>query len=197
MNFDRLRYVAERADLGAQRELLLSVQIPEEPGSFLKFCEILGNRSVTEFNYRYTDLKAAQVFVGIALTQGRAERDSLIKTIASGGFAVCDMTDNEVAKLHVRYMVGGEARGLTDERLYRFEFPERPGALLKFLRAIGSDWNISLFHYRNHGSDHGRVLAGIQVPQRTHADFCLHLNDLHYAYIEETDNPAYEIFLGG
>jgi threonine dehydratase len=197
MNFDRLRYVAERADLGAQRELLLSVQIPEEPGSFLKFCEILGSRSVTEFNYRYTDLKAAQVFVGIALTQGRAERDSLIKTIAAGGFAVCDMTDNEVAKLHVRYMVGGEARGLTDERLYRFEFPERPGALLKFLRAIGSDWNISLFHYRNHGSDHGRVLAGIQVPQRTHADFCLHLNDLHYAYIEETDNPAYEIFLGG
>jgi threonine dehydratase len=197
MNFDRLRYVAERADLGAQRELLLSVQIPEEAGSFLKFCEILGNRSVTEFNYRYTDLRAAQVFVGIALTHGRPERDSLIKTISAAGFAVRDMTDNEVAKMHVRYMVGGQARGLADERLYRFEFPERPGALLKFLRAIGSGWNISLFHYRNHGSDHGRVLAGIQVPERTHADFCLHLNDLHYAYVEETDNPAYEIFLGG
>jgi threonine dehydratase len=197
MNFDRLRYVAERADIGAQRELLLSAQIPEEPGSFLKFCEILGNRSVTEFNYRYADLRKAEVFVGVALTQGRPERDLLIKSIAEAGFAVRDMTDNEMAKLHVRYMVGGHARGLTNERLYRFEFPERPGALVKFLRAIGSGWNISLFHYRNHGSDHGRVLAGIQVPPSTYPDFCLHLNDLHFAYVEETANPAYKIFLGG
>jgi threonine dehydratase len=197
MNFDRLRYVAERADIGAQRELLLAVEIPEEPGSFLKFCELLGRRSVTEFNYRYGDVRAAQVFVGLGLAQGRPERDSLIKTIADEGFAVHDMTDNEMAKLHVRYMVGGQARGLTNERLYRFEFPERPGALLKFLRAIGSGWNISLFHYRNHGSDYGRVLAGIQVPEATHKDFCLHLNDLQYAYTEETDNPAYKIFLGG
>jgi threonine dehydratase len=197
MNFDRLRYVAERADVGAQRELLLAVEIPEVPGSFLKFCELLGKRSVTEFNYRYGDMRAAQVFVGLALTQGRPERESLIKTIAHGGFAVHDMTDNEMAKLHVRYMVGGQARGLTNERLYRFEFPERPGALLKFLQAIGSGWNISLFHYRNHGSDYGRVLAGIQVPPETHEDFCLHLNDLQYAYTEETDNPAYKIFLGG
>ncbi|MGO9992170.1 MAG: threonine ammonia-lyase, biosynthetic [Steroidobacteraceae bacterium] len=197
MNFDRLRYVAERADIGAQRELLLAVEIPEEPGSFLKFCELLGRHSVTEFNYRYGDVRAAQVFVGLGLAQGRPERDYLIKTIANEGFAVHDMTDNEMAKLHVRYMVGGQARGLTNERLYRFEFPERPGALLKFLRAIGSGWNISLFHYRNHGSDYGRVLAGIQVPEGTHKDFCLHLNDLQYAYTEETDNPAYKIFLGG
>jgi threonine dehydratase len=197
MNFDRLRYVAERADIGAQRELLLAVEIPEQPGSFLKFCELLGRRSVTEFNYRYGDVRAAQVFVGLGLAQGRPERDSLIKRIADEGFAVHDMTDNEMAKLHVRYMVGGHARGLTNERLYRFEFPERPGALLKFLRAIGSGWNISLFHYRNHGSDYGRVLAGIQVPEGTYKDFCLHLNDLQYAYTEETDNPAYKIFLGG
>ena len=197
MNFDRLRYVAERADLGAQREALFAVEIPEAPGSFLRFCELLGRRSVTEFNYRYGDLQAAQIFVGLALSQGRAERDGLLQSIAAAGFAVRDMTDNEVAKLHVRYMVGGQARGLTDERLYRFEFPERPGALMKFLQAIGTTWNISLFHYRNHGSDYGRVLAGIQVPPDTRTDFLLHLNELHYAYTEETDNPAYKIFLGG
>jgi threonine dehydratase len=197
MNFDRLRYVAERADLGAQREALFAVEIPETPGSFLRFCELLGRRSVTEFNYRYGDLQAAQIFVGVALTQGRAEREELLQSISAAGFAVRDMTDNEMAKLHVRYMVGGQPQGLTDERLYRFEFPERPGALLKFLQAIGTAWNISLFHYRNHGSDYGRVLAGIQVPLETRTDFLLHLNELHYAYTEETDNPAYKIFLGG
>ena len=197
MNFDRLRYVVERADIGAQREALFAVEIPEEPGSFLRFCELLGRRSVTEFNYRYGDLRAAQIFVGLALTQGRSEREALMSTIAAAGFAVRDMTDNEMAKLHVRYMVGGQARGLADERMYRFEFPERPGALLRFLQAIGSGWNISLFHYRNHGSDYGRVLAGIQVPPATRADFLLHLNDLQYAFTEETDNPGYKIFLGG
>ena len=197
MNFDRLRHVVERADLGAQREALFAVEIPERPGSFLRFCELLGRRSVTEFNYRYGDLRTAQIFVGLALTQGKAEREALMSTIAAAGFAVSDMTDNEMAKLHVRYMVGGQARGLTDERMYRFEFPERPGALLRFLQAIGSGWNISLFHYRNHGSDYGRVLAGIQVPPPTRADFLLHLNDLQYAFTEETDNPAYKIFLGG
>ena len=197
MNFDRLRHVAERADLGAQREALLAVEIPEQPGSFLRFCEALGRRSVTEFNYRYGDARAAQIFVGLALTQGRAERESVTDTIAAAGFTVRDMTDNEMAKLHVRYMVGGQAQGLEHERLYRFEFPERPGALLKFLRAIGSAWNISLFHYRNHGSDYGRVLAGIQVTPATADEFLLHLNDLQYAYSEETDNPAYKIFLGG
>jgi len=197
MNFDRLRYVAERADLGGQREALLAVEIPERPGSFLQFCEVLGKRGVTEFNYRYGDDRSAQIFVGLALTQGKAERDSVIQVIAAAGFAVRDMTDNEMAKLHVRYMVGGHGAGLEHERLYRFEFPERPGALLKFLRAIGSEWNISLFHYRNHGSDYGRVLAGIQVPPATRDDFLLHLNELQYAYNEESDNPAYKIFLGG
>jgi threonine dehydratase len=197
MNFDRLRYVAERADIGAQREALFAVQMPEEPGSFLRFCELLGNRSVTEFNYRYSNVKAAQAFVSLGLSQGKAERDGLLATIAAAGFAVRDMTDNEMAKLHVRYMVGGHAQGLADERLYRFEFPERPGALLRFLQAIGTQWNVSLFHYRNHGSDHGRVLAGIQVPAASVTDFLLHINELQYAYTEETDNPAYKLFLGG
>jgi threonine dehydratase len=197
MNFDRLRYVAERADIGAQREVLLAVEIPETPGSFLRFCELLGKRGVTEFNYRYEDLQTAHIFVGLSLAQGTSERESLVKSISEAGFAVRDMSDNEMAKLHVRYMVGGRARGLAHERLYRFEFPERPGALLKFLQAIGSSWNISLFHYRNHGSDYGRVLAGIQVPPETRTDFLLHIGELQYAYTEETDNPAYRIFLGG
>jgi len=139
----------------------------------------------------------AHVFVGIALREGLAEKGRLIASLHGAGYAITDMTDNEMAKLHVRYMVGGQARGLTDERLYRFEFPERPGALLRFLQAIGTGWNISLFHYRNQGSDYGRVLAGIQVPQETRTDFLLHLNELHYAYTEETDNPSYKIFLGG
>jgi threonine dehydratase len=197
MNFDRLRYVAERADLGAQREVLLAVEIPEGPGSFLRFCELLGTRSVTEFNYRYADARAAQIFVGLALGSDQPTRESLLRTIALAGFEVRDMTDNEMAKLHVRYMVGGHARNLANERLYRFEFPERPGALLKFLQAVGTAWNISLFHYRNHGSDHGRVLAGIEVPPETREDFLLHLNDLQYAYTDETENLSYKIFLGG
>jgi threonine dehydratase len=197
MNFDRLRYVAERGDLGAQREALLAVEIPEVPGSFLRFCELLEGRSVTEFNYRYRDARSAQLFVGLSLTQGRSERASLIKTLDEAGFAVHDMTDDETAKLHVRYMVGGRPRELANERLYRFEFPERPGALLKFLKAVGPAWNISLFHYRNHGADYGRVLAGIQVPPETLTDFSLHLNELQYAYTEETENSAYRLFLGG
>jgi threonine dehydratase len=196
MNFDRLRHVAERADLGGAREALLSVEIPEEPGSFLKFCEALGKRSVTEFNYRIEQGHTAQIFVGLALSQGRSERDAVIAQLRAGGYRVHDMTDNEMAKLHVRYMVGGHARGIQHEVLYRFEFPERPGALMQFLQAVGSRWNISLFHYRNHGSDHGRVLAGIQVSPAERADFVLHLQELHYAYTEETANPAYKIFLG-
>jgi threonine dehydratase len=195
MNFDRLRHVAERADLGAEREALLAVVIPERPGSFLRFCEALGRRSVTEFNYRYSSAAAAQIFVGFALSQGRAEKDLVVRELAAAGFTVTDMSDDEMAKLHVRYMVGGHARGLEHELLYRFEFPERPGALLRFLQAIGGRWNISLFHYRNHGSDYGRVLAGIQVPPAERADFLLHLNELHYAYVEETANPAYRLFL--
>ena len=196
MNFDRLRHVAERADLGGAREALLSVEIPEEPGSFLKFCETLGKRSITEFNYRLEEGRAAQIFVGFGINQGRAERDAVVSQLRAAGYRVNDMTDNEMAKLHVRYMVGGHARGIQNEVLYRFEFPERPGALLRFLQAVGPRWNVSLFHYRNHGSDHGRVLAGIQVPPSERQDFNLHIQELHYAYADETANPAYKIFLG-
>jgi threonine dehydratase len=195
MNFDRLRHVAERADLGGEREALFAVVIPEQPGSFLRFCETLGRRSVTEFNYRFAGAESAQIFVGLALSQGRAEKDVIGAQLRAAGFTVTDMTDDEMAKLHVRYMVGGHARGLEHELLYRFEFPERPGALMKFLQAIGARWNISLFHYRNHGSDYGRVLAGIQVPPAERADFLGHLRELHYAYVEETANPAYRMFL--
>jgi threonine dehydratase len=196
MNFDRLRHVAERADLGGAREALLAVEMPEEPGSFLRFCETLGTRSVTEFNYRFEQGRPAQIFVGFSISQGRSERDAVVSHLRAGGYRVNDMTDNEMAKLHVRYMVGGHARGIENEVLYRFEFPERPGALMRFLQAVGSRWNISLFHYRNHGSDHGRVLAGIQVPPAERADFVEHLQDLHYAFTEETSNPAYKLFLG-
>jgi threonine dehydratase len=196
MNFDRLRHVAERGDLGGQREALMAVEIPEQPGSFLKFCEVLGSRNVTEFNYRYESAERAQIFVGLALSQGKEEREAVLRSIAEAGYPVLDMTDNEMAKLHVRYMVGGHARGIANELLFRFEFPERPGALLKFLRAVGSRWNISLFHYRNHGSDYGRVLAGIQVPAKERAELATHLEDLRYAYVEETNNPAYRMFLG-
>jgi threonine dehydratase len=195
MNFDRLRHVAERADLGGEREALFAVVIPEQPGSFLRFCEALGRRSVTEFNYRYAGPESAQIFVGLALSQGRAEKEMIAAQLRAAGFTVTDMTDDEMAKLHVRYMVGGHARGLEHELLYRFEFPERPGALLRFLQAIGVRWNISLFHYRNHGSDYGRVLAGIQVPPAERADFLGHLRELHYPYVEETGNPAYRMFL--
>jgi threonine dehydratase len=195
MNFDRLRHVAERADLGAQREALFAVRIPEQPGSFLRFCETIGARNVTEFNYRYADRAQAEIFVGIALSGGAPERAPIRDALAQAGFGVVDISDNELAKLHVRYMVGGKANGIVDERLFRFEFPERPGALLRFLRAIGTRWNISLFHYRNHGSDHGRVLAGIQVPPADAAVFAAHLDALGYARVEESSNDAYRAFL--
>jgi threonine dehydratase len=196
VNFDRLRHVAERADIGAQREALLAVEIPEEPGSFMRFCRLLGRRSVTEFNYRYDDARSARIFAGVALAGGRREKEALLALVADAGYRVFDMSDDELAKLHVRYMVGGHAHGLADERLFRFEFPERPGALLRFLEAIGMHWNISLFHYRNHGSDYGRVLAGVQVPEGDAARFAQHLRELSYVYTEETDNPAYRMFLG-
>jgi threonine dehydratase len=197
MNFDRLRHVAERADIGGGREALLAVEIPEEPGSFLRFCQLLGRRSVTEFNYRYAHAQKARIFAGVALHEGRQEKQALLELVAGAGFPVLDMSDDEMAKLHVRYMVGGHAQGLEHERLFRFEFPERPGALLRFLQAIGSRWNISLFHYRNHGSDYGRVLAGVQVPPLDADEFAQHLRELQYAYTEETGNPAYRMFLGG
>ncbi|MFM7433298.1 MAG: threonine ammonia-lyase, biosynthetic [Gammaproteobacteria bacterium] len=196
MNFDRLRHVAERAEIGARREALLAVEIPERPGSFLELCRTLGRRSVTEFNYRYERPAAARIFLGFGMQGGRDERKEVIAALRAAGYGVTDMTDNELAKLHVRYMVGGHPEGLADERLFRFEFPERPGALLRFLEAVGSRWNITLFHYRNHGSDAGRVMAGIQVPEATREDFLLHLAELHYPWIDETANPAYRLFLG-
>ncbi|MGH8327058.1 MAG: threonine ammonia-lyase, biosynthetic, partial [Steroidobacteraceae bacterium] len=197
INFDRLRHVAERADIGGGRESLLAVEIAEQPGSFLAFCRALGKRSVTEFNYRYESPSHARVFVAFGLTQGRADREDTVRRLREGGYTVQDMTDNEVAKLHVRYMVGGHASGIADERVYRFEFPERPGALLEFLEAVGARWNITLFHYRNHGSDYGRVLAGIQVPAPERSALAQHLDALRYPYSDETGNPAYRLFLGG
>ncbi|MDH4047457.1 MAG: threonine ammonia-lyase, biosynthetic [Gammaproteobacteria bacterium] len=195
VNFDRLRHIAERAAVGEQREMLLAVEIPEHPGSFRTFCEAIGKRSVTEFNYRYSDSTKAHIFVGVELSQGAKERRKLIEKLRGLGYPVSDLSDNEVAKLHVRHMVGGRAQNLQDERLFRFEFPERPGALVNFLKAIGTNWNISLFHYRNHGSDYGRILAGIQVPQEESAELEAHLAELGYAHWEESDNPAYAMFL--
>jgi threonine dehydratase len=197
MNFDRLRHVAERAEVGAHREALLAVEIPEQPGSFLRLCRTLGSRSVTEFNYRFDQQDRARIFLGFATATGDGERLQMIEHLQTSGYCVTDMTDNELAKLHIRYMVGGRPTGLADELLLRFEFPERPGALSRFLEAIGSRWNISLFHYRNHGSDAGRVLAGIQVAGSSRTEFFEHLTALQYPWIDETSNPAYRLFLGG
>ena len=196
MNFDRLRHVAERAELGEQREALFAVEIPEQRGSFLAFCKALGKRQVTEFNYRYADARRAQVFVGIELTRGHEERAEIVARLAEKDFKVLDMSDNETAKQHIRFMVGGHASGIADERLIRVEFPERPGALLDFLNALGRRWNISLFHYRNHGAAYGRVLMGAQIPPADQADFERSLDELGYPYWEETRNPAYRIFAG-
>jgi len=195
VNFDRLRHVAERAAIGEEKEMLLAVEIPEEPGSFRRFCEALGRRGVTEFNYRYSDAANAHIFVGVELRHGNAERQELVSKLRDAGYRVKDLSDNELAKLHARHMVGGRSPGIANERIFRFEFPERPGALLDFLNAIGTDWNISLFHYRNHGSDYGRILAGIDVPQDESAELQAHLADLGYTYREESDNPAFSIFL--
>ena len=197
MNFDRLRHVAERADLGARRESLLAVEIPERRGSFLRFCQQMGDCNITEFNYRFQGNARARIFVGFGVRGGSDAAHALVTRLTAAGYGVVDMSDNEMAKLHVRYMVGGRTSGMVEhERLFRFEFPERPGALLRFLESVGERWNISLFHYRNHGSDCGRVLAGIQVPPESEADFLRHLGDLHYPFSDETANPAYALFLG-
>jgi threonine dehydratase len=195
MNFDRLRHVAERAELGESREVLLAVEIPERPGSFHQFCRILGRRSITEFNYRYADSRNAQVFAGVEIA-GNQERQEIIGRLKVKGFPVTDMSNNEVAKLHIRFMVGGHAPGLEHELLYRFEFPERPGALLDFLTRLGNRWNISLFHYRNHGAAYGRVLMGIQVPPKEKSTFQGMLENMDYPFWEETTNPAYLLFAG-
>ena len=195
VNFDRLRHIAERAAVGDQTEMLLAAEIPEEPGSFRRFCESLGRRGITEFNYRYADSKRAHIFVGVQLSKGLKEGQGLLATLSDAGFSVLDLSNNETAKLHVRHMVGGRSAEIQNERLFRFEFPERPGALLDFLNAIGTDWNISLFHYRNHGSDYGRVLAGIDVPQDETEELESHLAKLGYSHWEESGNPAYTMFL--
>ncbi|HQT26123.1 MAG TPA: threonine ammonia-lyase, biosynthetic [Burkholderiales bacterium] len=195
MNFDRLRYVAERAELGEKREAVLAVTIPEKPGSFKKFCTILGARNITEFNYRYADPSEAHVFVGVQV-QGRQEAAKLLACLQENGLKTLDFTDNEMGKLHVRHMVGGHAPQVENEIIYRFEFPERPGALMQFLNSMSHNWNISLFHYRNHGTDYGRVLIGMQVPNGEMAEFRIFLDNLGYRFWAETDNPAYRLFLG-
>ncbi len=195
MNFDRLRFVAERAEVGEHRETVLAVTIPEKPGSFEKFCRLLGRREVTEFNYRFADAKLARVFVGVAI-QDREEGLRLVENLRRHHLPCLDLSDDEMAKSHIRYMVGGHAAQASDERLYRFAFPERPGALLNFLDTLRSDWNISLFHYRNHGSDFGRVLVGMQVPPSDTPAFRAFLERLGYEYVDETANPAYRMFLG-
>lgn len=195
MNFDRLRHVAERAEVGEHREALFAVTIAERPGSFRDFCEILGTRSITEFNYRYSDSAQAHVFVGVQTNQGDVDRKELLKKLHERRYEVVDVTDNEMAKLHIRYMVGGHANQIDGERVFRFEFPERPGALLRFLKKIGQRWNISLFHYRNHGAAFGRVLVGMQVPESENQDLKNLLVEIGYACWEETHNPVYRLFL--
>lgn len=197
MNFDRLRHVSERAELGEQREALLAVTIPEKPGSFRTFCKTIGRHSITEFNYRYSDARDAQVFAGIQLSKGFKEKEELIVRLKNKDYPVLDMSENEMAKIHVRHLVGGRITGLENETLFRFEFPERPGALLGFLTSIGKRWNISLFHYRNHGAAYGRVLVGLQLPPHERKELKSHLEELGYPYWEETDNPAYALFLAG
>lgn len=194
LNFDRLRHVSERAELGEKRETLLAVTIPERPGSFKHFCETIGPRGITEFNYRYADQADAHIFVGVRLQGGSGEKEQLCNELQARGYPITDLSDNEVAKLHIRHMVGGRAEA-SHEVLYRFEFPEHPGALLRFLTNMGANWNISMFHYRNHGAAYGRVLVGIQVPSDELSQFQTFLKELGYRYWNEADNPAYQLFL--
>jgi threonine dehydratase len=195
VNFDRLRHIAELAELGEKREVLIGAVIPERPGSFRRFCHALGPRSITEFNYRYADSERATVFAGVQLRPNDGDKSQLLASLHEKGFDAVDISENDLAKLHVRYMVGGHGGGLGDERLLRVEFPERPGALLHFLNQVGDRWNISLFHYRNHGAAYGRVLMGIQVPESQHLPFRQFLADLHMDYVEEERNAAYDLFL--
>ncbi len=194
VNFDRLRHVSERAEIGERREAILAVTIPERAGSLRKFCAVIGNHNITEFNYRYDDPRNAHLFVGLEVSDAKELR-RLVRSLRANGYATLDMTDNEMAKLHIRHLVGGRAPNAMHEILYRFEFPERPGALRSFLTKMGQTWNISLFHYRNHGADFGRVLVGMQVPPREARQFQRFLDSLGYEYVEETNNPAYRLFL--
>lgn len=195
MNFDRLRFVAERAEIGEKREAVLAVTIPERPGAFKRFCRLLGQRNITEFNYRYSNPNEAHIYVGVAV-HDPAETAKLVADLQAHELPTLDLTDNEVAKLHLRHLVGGHAPQAKNEVLFRFEFPEKPGALTKFLDTMGHNWNISLFHYRNHGADFGRVLVGMQVPPNEQTEFLAFLQALGYDYWDESENPAYKLFLG-
>ncbi len=195
MNFDRLRHIAERAEIGERREAILCVTIPEKPGSFKKFCKLIGRRSVTEFNYRYASSSNAQIYVGLQV-HDQADIDALIQKLNENNYPTQDFTDNEIAKLHIRHMVGGRSPDIDDECLLRFRFPERPGALSSFLDKLGNHWNISLFHYRNHGADYGRVLCGIQIKNDEKTYLTKFLDDLGFPWVDETDNIAYKLFLG-
>ncbi len=197
MNFDRLRFVAERAEFGEKREALFAVTIPEERGSFKRFCELIGEsgtRQVTEFNYRMSDQKTAHVFVGLSITQPQ-EAERIATLFVSHGFSTVNLSDDELAKEHVRHMVGGRSEWARGERLFRFIFPERPGALLRFLSSMHPSWNISLFHYRNQGADYGRILVGLQVPEHDHKQLAAFLESLAYPVVDETHNPVYKLFL--
>ena len=196
VNFDRLRHVSERAEIGERREAILSVQIPERPGSFKQFCSMIGQRNITEFNYRYADDKDAQIFVGLTLDPAGNDRMELIERLTAGGFKVTDLSDNELAKVHIRHMVGGHAPNAGSERCYRFQFPERPGALMKFLDRLGERWNISAFHYRNHGAAYGRTLCSVQANESDKGELETYLDQVGYQYWDETDNPAFKQFLG-
>lgn len=196
INFDRLRYISERTEIGEKREAILAVTIPERPGAYKDFCQALGKRSITEFNYRYADAERARIFVGVQVSADPNDRDELVSDLRSQGYDLVDMTDNELAKLHIRHMVGGHASGVAEEMVFRFEFPERPGALLQFLNLVAGRWNISLFHYRNHGSAFGRVLVGMEVPAKERAQVRKFLAEINYPFWEETDNEAYQYFLG-
>lgn len=195
MNFDRLRFVAERAEVGEAREAVFAVTIPEERGSFRRFCELVGPRNVTEFNYRISDEKQAHIFVGIQV-HDKTESGKIARNFEKHGFPTLDLTEDELAKLHIRHLVGGKSTLAKDELLYRFEFPERPGALMRFLNSMAPNWNISLFHYRNHGADYGRTLVGLQVPKKEMKAFRAFLSTLGYRYWDESNNPVYQLFLG-
>ena len=194
MNFDRLRYISERTEIGEKREAVLAVTIPEIAGSFERFCQCLASRNITEFNYRYADTDDAHIYVGVQVLSDQ-DRHALIQQLQDAEYPVLDLTDNEMAKLHIRHMVGGHSPKLKDERLYRFEFPERPGALMGFLKRLGNRWNISLFHYRNHGAADGRVLLGVEVPEDDVAHVTDVLDSMNYSYVDETRNPAYQLFV--
>ncbi|MBF5040686.1 threonine ammonia-lyase, biosynthetic [Methylophilus sp. 13] len=195
MNFDRLRFIAERAELGERREAVFAVTIPETPGAFKRFCRLLGQRNITEFNYRFADTEQAHIFVGLAVHHP-TEADVIASKLAAAGLPTINLSDNEMAKLHLRHLVGGHAPQVQNEVVYRFEFPEKPGALMNFLESMGHNWNISLFHYRNHGADFGRVLVGMQVPPEDQLAFTQFLQQLGYPYWDESHNPAYRLFLG-